>query len=82
MYDPSTKSIQISCDVRWMGKFYNDGHLIEIPEYKEKNSRNMKSIPPPIRYDDAQKESDLMKAQEIKDMRDYRTPGASDEGSI
>ena len=44
-----------------MGKFYNDGHPIEIPEYKENNSRNMKSIPPPIRYDDAQKESNLMK---------------------
>ena len=54
MYNPSTKRIEISHDVRWMGKFYND-------EYKENNPRNMKSIPPPIRYDDAPKESDLMK---------------------
>ena len=44
-----------------MGKCYNDGHPIEIPVYKENNSRNVKSIPPPIRYDDAQKENDLMK---------------------
>ena len=44
-----------------MGKFYNDGHPIEIPDYKENNSRNMKSILPPIRYNDAQKESNLMK---------------------
>ena len=61
MHDPNTKRIKISHDVRWMGKCYNDGHPIEIPEYKEDNSRNMKSISPPIRYDDAQKESDLMK---------------------
>ena len=47
--------------VRWTGKFYNDGHPIEIPDFKENNSRNVKSIPPPIRYDDAQKEYDLMK---------------------
>ena len=44
-----------------MGKFYNDGHPIEIPDYKENNSRKMKSTPPPTRYDDAQKESDLMR---------------------
>ena len=61
MYNPSTKRIKISRDVRWMGKFYNDGHPIEIPDYKENNSRKMKSTPPPTRYDDAQKESDLMR---------------------
>ena len=61
MYDPSIKRIKISCDVSWMGKFYNDGHPIEFPDYKENNSKNMKSIPPPIRYDDVQKKSDLMK---------------------
>ena len=44
-----------------MGKFYNDGHPIKIPEYKENNSRDMISIPPPIRYDGAQKESNLMR---------------------
>ena len=60
MYDLNTKRIKISCDVRWMGKFFNDGHLIEIPNYKENDSRNMKAIPPPIRYDDAQKENDLI----------------------
>ena len=59
MYDPNMKRIKISHDLRWMGKFYNDGHPIKIPEYKENNSTNMKSIPPPIRYDDAQKESNL-----------------------
>ena len=61
MYDPNTKRIKISHDERWIGKFYNDRHPIEIPDYKEKNSRNMKSIPPPIRCDDAEKESNLMK---------------------
>ena len=60
MYDPDAKRSKISRDVRWMGKF-NDRHPIEIYDRKENNSRNMKSIPPPIRYDDAQKESDLMK---------------------
>ena len=55
MYDPNTKRIKISRDVRLMGKFYNDGHPIEIADYKENKSRNMKSIPPPIRCDDAQK---------------------------
>ena len=35
MYNPSTKRIKISCDVRWMGKFNNDGYPIEIPDYKE-----------------------------------------------
>ena len=61
IYDPSTKRIKIFRDVRWMGQFYNDGHPIEIPDYKENNSRNMKSIPPPIRYGGTQKERDLMK---------------------
>ena len=61
MYDPNTKKIKISCDVRWMGKFYNDGHPIEIPNYNENNSRNMKSVPPPIRYNDTEKESNWMK---------------------
>ena len=61
MYNPNTKGIKISRDIRWMGKFYNDGDPIEIPDYKENNSRNMKSIPPPIRYDDAEKESNFMK---------------------
>ena len=27
MYDPRTKRIKISRDLRWMGNFYNDGHL-------------------------------------------------------
>ena len=49
--NPSTKRIKISRDVSWMGKFYNDGHPIEILEYKENNSRSTKSISPPIRYD-------------------------------
>ena len=44
-----------------MGKFCNDGHPIEIPDYTENNHRNIKSTPPPIRYDDTQKENDLMK---------------------
>ena len=57
MYDPNTKRIKISRDVRWMGKFYNDGHPIEIPDYKENKSTNMKLISPPIRYDDAQKKA-------------------------
>ena len=61
MYDPNTRRIEISRDVRWMGKFYNDGHPIDIPNYKENNSRNMKSVPPLIRYDNAEKESDLIK---------------------
>ena len=39
IYNPSTRRIKISCDVRWMGKFYNDGHPIDIPDYKENNSR-------------------------------------------
>ena len=38
MYDPKTRRIRISCDVRWMGKFFNDGHPIEIPNYN-KNSK-------------------------------------------
>ena len=46
MYDPSTN--RISRNVRWMGKFHNDGHPIEIPDYAENNSRNIKSIPPAI----------------------------------
>ena len=29
--NPSTKRIKISRDVRWIGKFYNDRHPIEIP---------------------------------------------------
>ena len=63
MYDPNTKRIKISRDVKWMGKFFNDGHPIKISEYKKNKSRNMKSIPSPIRYDDAQKESNLMRQQ-------------------
>ena len=39
-----------------MGKFYNDGNPTEIPNYNKNNSRNMKLIPPPIRYDDVEKE--------------------------
>ena len=35
MYNPSAKRIKISCDIKWMGKFYNDGHPIEIPDYKK-----------------------------------------------
>ena len=42
MYDPNTKRIKISRDVRWMGKFYIDGDPIKIPNYKENNSRNIK----------------------------------------
>ena len=42
MYDPNTKRIKISHDVRWMGKFYIDGDPIKIPNYKENNSRNIK----------------------------------------
>ena len=61
MCNSSTKRIKISCDIMWMGKFYNDGHTTEIPDYKENFSRNIKSIPPPIRYDDAQKENNSMK---------------------
>ena len=56
MYNPSTKRIKICRDVRWMVKFCNDGRPIEIPDYAENNSRNVKSIPPPIRYNDAQRE--------------------------
>ena len=56
MYDPKTRRIRISCDLRWMGKFYNDGLPIEIPNYNKNNSKNIKSIPPPIRYDDVEKE--------------------------
>ena len=44
-----------------MGKIHNDGHLIEISDYTENNSRNIKTIPLPIRNDIAQKENDLMK---------------------
>ena len=61
MYDPNTRRIKTSYDVRWMGKFYNDGHPIDISNYNENNSRNMKSVPPPIRYDYTEKESNLIK---------------------
>ena len=43
-----------------MVNIYNDGHPIQIPDYAENNSRNIKLIPPPIRYDDAQKENNLI----------------------
>ena len=56
MYDPKTRRIRISCDLRWMGKFYNDGLPIEIPNYNKNNSKNIKLILPPIRYDDVEKE--------------------------
>ena len=81
MYDPSTKRIKISRDVRLMGKFYNDGQLIEIPDYKENNSRNMKSIPPPIRYNDAQKESDLMK-QPLNEKNTLENPTTNDMAEV
>ena len=61
MYDPNKSRIKISRDVRWMGKFYNDGHPIDIPNYNKNNSRNMTSVPPPIRYEDAEKENNLIK---------------------
>ena len=81
MYDPSTKIIKIICDVGWMGKFYNDWHPIEIPEYKENNSRNMKSIPPPIRYDEAQKQSDLIK-QPINEKNILENPTTNDVAEV
>ena len=56
MYDPKTRRIRISRDVRWMGKFYNNGNPTEIPNYNKNKSRNMKLIPPAIRYDDVEKE--------------------------
>ena len=61
MHNHRTKRIKISRDVRWMGKFYNDGHLIKIPDNTENKSRNVKSITPPIRCDDAHKKNHLMK---------------------
>ena len=63
IYDPIIKRIKINRDVRSMGKFYNDWRPIEIPDYNENNSRDIKSIPPQIRYDDAPKDSDLMRQQ-------------------
>ena len=61
MYDSSTERIKISRDVRCIGKFHNDGHPPEILDYKENNSRYVKSIPPPIKYDETQEEKYLMK---------------------
>ena len=81
MYDPNTKRIKISRDVRWMGKFYNDGHPIKIPDYKENNSRNMKSIRPPIRYDDAEKESNLMK-QSLHEKNIPENPTTNDVAEV
>ena len=49
MLDPKTRRIRISRDVS------NDGNPTEIPNYNKNNSRNMKSIPPPIRYDGVEK---------------------------
>ena len=81
MYSPSTKRIKISRDVRWMEKFYNDGHPIEIPDYEEYNSRKMKSIPPPIRYDDEQKERDLMK-QLLNEKNALQNPTTNDMAEV
>ena len=81
MYDPSNKRIEISRDLRWIGKFYNDGHPIEIPDYKENNATNVKSIPPPIRYDDTQKENDLMK-QPLNEKNSLENPTTNDTAEV
>ena len=81
MYDPNTKRIKISGDVRWMGKFYNDRHPIEIPNNIENNSRNMKSIQLPIRYDHAQKESNLMK-QSLNDENIPENPNTNNVAEV
>ena len=81
MYDPNTKRIKISRDVRWMGKFNNEGYPIEIPDSKENNSRKMKAIPPPIRYDDAQKENDLMK-QSLNEKNILENPTTNDVAEV
>ena len=64
-----------------MEQFNNDGHLIKIPDYVENNSRNMKSIPPPIRYDDAQKESDLIQ-QAINANNTLENPTTNDVAEV
>ena len=81
MYDPSTKRNKISVDVRWMEKFYNDGHPIKIPDYTENNSRNVKSIPPPIIYNDAQKEKDFMQ-QTLNEKNTMENPTTNDVAQV
>ena len=81
MYDPSAKRIKISRDVRWMGKFYNDGHPIKIPDWAENNSRNLKLITLPIRYNDVQKENDSIQ-QTINKNNTLKKPTTNDVAEV
>ena len=46
IYDPKTRRIRISRDVRWMRKFYNSGHPMEIPNYNENNQETQNRLHP------------------------------------
>ena len=60
-----------------MGKFHNNGQLIEISDCTEKNSRNVTLIPSSIRYDNTQKEKDSIQ-QAINEKNTYENTTTND----